>query len=225
MTTSVIIPTKNEITGVTHILPQVNLEWADEWIVVDGNSTDGTIEEAKKLGFDVIQQKGDGLGDAYREAVKYATSENILFFSPDGNAPPEYIPKLIKKMNEGDYDIVQISRFGKNGKSEDDTAVTAFGNRMFTFLVNSFFGGKLTDALFGFKIIKKKVFEEIHLDGQFLTLEQQMSIKSMKLNLKITEIDGVEPKRLGDEAKMKPLTTGKQLSSQIIKEFIFWNSK
>ena len=225
MTTSVIIPTKNEITGMKEIVPQVNLEWADEWIVVDGNSTDGTIEEAKKLGLTVIQQKGDGLGDAYREAVKHATCENILFFSPDGNAPPEYIPKLINKMNEVDYDIVQISRFGKNGKSEDDTAVTAFGNRMFTFLVNSFFGGKLTDALFGFKIIKKKVFQEINLDGQFLTLEQQMSIKSMKLNLKITEIDGTEPKRVGDEAKMKPLTTGKQLSSQIIKEFIFWKIK
>ena len=70
MTTSVIIPTKNEITGMKEIVPQVNLEWADEWIVVDGNSTDGTIEEAKKLGLDVIQQKGVGLGDAYREAVK-----------------------------------------------------------------------------------------------------------------------------------------------------------
>ena len=222
MTTSVIIPTKNEITGMKKIVPQVNLEWADEWIVVDGNSTDGTIEEAKKLGLTVIQQKGDGLGDAYREAVKYATCENILFFRPDDNAPTEYIPKVIKKMEEGDYDIVQISRFGKEGRSEDDTAVTAFGNRMFTFLVNSFFGGKLTDALFGFKIIKKKVFQEINLDGEFLTLEQQMSIKSMKLNLKIAEIDGVEPKRLGDEAKMKPLTTGKQLSLQIIKEFIKW---
>ena len=225
MTTSVIIPTKNEIVGVKQILPLVNLDWADEWIVVDGNSTDGTIEEAEKLGFDVIQQKGIGLGDAYREAVKHSTSENVLFFSPDGNAPPEYIPKLIKKMDEGDYDIVQISRFGKDGRSDDDTAVTAFGNRMFTFLVNSLFGGKLTDALFGFKIIKKKVFQEINLDGQFLTLEQQMSIKSMKLNLKIAEIDGIEPKRIGGEAKMQPLTTGKQLSAQIIKEFIFWKIK
>tara|TARA_B100001540_G_scaffold203900_1_gene179583 strand:+ start:2359 stop:3027 length:669 start_codon:yes stop_codon:yes gene_type:complete len=222
MSTSVIIPTKNEITGMKKIVPQVNLEWADEWIVVDGNSTDGTIEEAKKLGLDVIQQKGVGLGDAYREAVKHATCENILFFSPDGNAPPEYIPQLIKKMTEGNYDIVQISRFGKNGRSEDDTVVTAFGNRMFTFLVNSFFGGKLTDALFGFKIIKKKVFQEINLDGEFLTLEQQMSIKSMKLNLKIAEIDGIEPKRVGDEAKMRPLTTGSHLSLQIIKEFIKW---
>jgi glycosyltransferase involved in cell wall biosynthesis len=221
---SVIIPTKNEIDAIKQILPQVNLDWADEWIVIDGNSTDGTVEEAEKLGFKAIRQKGDGLGDAYREAVKAASCENILFFSPDGNAPPEYIPKLIKKMNEGNYDIVQISRFGKNGKSEDDTPLTAFGNRMFTFLANCFFGGKLTDTLFGFKIIKKKVFQEINLDAEFLTLEQQMSIKSMKLHLKIAEIDGTEPKRVAGEAKMRPFVTGRHLSLQIIKEFIFWKN-
>jgi glycosyltransferase involved in cell wall biosynthesis len=219
---SVIIPTKNEIDAIKQILPQVNQDWADEWIVIDGNSNDGTVEEAEKLGFKVIRQKGDGLGAAYREAVQHASYENILFFSPDGNALPEYIPKLIKKMNEGNYDIVQISRFGKNGKSDDDTVITAFGNRMFTFLANCLFGGKLTDILFGFKIIKKKVFQEINLDGEFLTLEQQMSIKSMKLHLKITEIDGTEPKRVAGEAKMRPLVTGRQLSLQIIKEFIFW---
>jgi len=222
MSTSVIIPTMNEIIGIQHTLTKVDRNWAEEWIVIDNNSNDGTPEEAKKMGFTVINQTGDGLGDAYRQAVKYASGENILFFSPDGNALPEDIPKLIKKMNDGNYDIVQISRFGKNGKSEDDTLVTAFGNRMFTFIANCFFGGKLTDILFGFKIIKKRVFEEIKLDGEFLTLEQQMSIKSMKKKLKITEIDGIEPKRIGGEAKMKPLTTGSQLSLQLIKEFIFW---
>lgn len=222
MSTSVIIPTMNEIIGIQHTLTKVDRNWAEEWIVIDNNSNDGTPEEAKKMGFTVINQTGDGLGDAYRQAVKYASGENILFFSPDGNALPEDIPKLIKKMNDGNYDIVQISRFGKNGKSEDDTLVTAFGNRMFTFIANCFFGGKLTDTLFGFKIIKKRVFEEIKLDGEFLTLEQQMSIKSMKKKLKIIEIDGIEPKRIGGEAKMKPLTTGSQLSLQLIKEFIFW---
>ena len=155
MSTSVIIPTMNEIIGIQHTLTKVDRNWAEEWIVIDGNSNDGTPEEAKKMGFTVINQTGDGLGDAYRQAVKFASSENILFFSPDGNALPEDIPKLIKKMNDGDYDIVQISRFGKNGKSEDDTLITAFGNRMFTFIANCFFGGKLTDTLFGFKIIKK----------------------------------------------------------------------
>ena len=154
MSTSVIIPTKNEVIGVKNILPKIDRSWADEWFLIDGNSNDGTIEEAKSLGFDVIQQTGKGLSNANREGDNHAKSDNILFFSPDGNAEPEDIPKLIKKMSEYDYDIVQISRFGKNGISEDDTIITAFGNRMFTFLVNVFFGGNLTDSLFGFKFIK-----------------------------------------------------------------------
>ena len=55
MTTTVIIPTKNEIDAIKQILPQVNQDWADEWIVIDGNSTDGTVEEAEKLGFKSIR--------------------------------------------------------------------------------------------------------------------------------------------------------------------------
>ena len=222
MTTSVIIPTKNEVVGIKKILTNIGRSWADEWFLIDGNSDDGTVDEAKKLGFEVIQQTGKGLSNAYREGVNYATCTNILFFSPDGNAEPNDIPKLIKKMSDENCDIVQISRFGKNGISEDDTVITAFGNRMFTFLVNVFFGGKLTDSLFGFKIIKKSVFQSLNLDGEFLTLEQQMSIKSCKYNLKILEIDGREPKRIGGEAKMKPIQTGFALSKQIIKEFIHW---
>lgn len=222
MTTSVIIPTKNEVIGVKEILTKIDRAWAEEWFLIDGNSTDGTIQEAENLGFEVIQQTGKGLSNAYREGVNHASGENILFFSPDGNAEPTYIPKLIKKMNEGDYDLLQISRFRKESHSDDDTPITAFGNRMFTFLVNVFFGGKFTDALFGFKIIKKSVFQNLNLDGEFLTLEQQISIKSCKNHLKTCEIDGVEPKRIAGEAKMRPLTTGGQLSYQIIKEFIFW---
>ena len=185
MSTTVIIPTKNEVIGVEKILPQVKKEWADEWIVMDGNSKDGTVDAAKKLNFNVIQQTGKGAGNACREGVKHAHSENVLFFHPDGNCKPEYIPKLIKKLEEGNYDVVQISRFGKSGSSDDDDLITSFGNRMFTFLVNVFFGGHLTDSLYGYKIIKKKVFQDVNLDAEGLTLEQQISIKSSKFGLKV----------------------------------------
>tara|TARA_B110001454_G_scaffold217047_1_gene241511 strand:- start:5743 stop:6414 length:672 start_codon:yes stop_codon:yes gene_type:complete len=222
MSTTVIIPTKNEVIGVGKILPQVKKEWADEWIVMDGNSKDGTVDAAKKLNFNIIQQKGNGLANACREGVKHAHSENVLFFHPDGNCKPEYIPKLIKKLEEGNYDVVQISRFGKFGSSDDDDFLTAFGNRMFTFLVNIFFGGHLTDVLYGYKIIRKKTFQDLNLDAEFLTLEQQICIKSSKLGLKIVEIDGNEPSRVGGERKMIPHIVGSHLSYQIIKEFIFW---
>lgn len=222
MSTTVIILTKNEVVGVRKILPQLNLGWADEWIVMDGNSDDGTVEEAEKLNFNVIQQNGKGAGNAAREGVHHSHSENILFFHPDGNCKPEYIPKLIKKMDEENYQIVQISRFGKFGTSDDDTFLTSFGNKMFTFLVNVFFGGHLTDALYGYFIIKKKVFQDLNLDAEFLTLEQQISIRSSKLGLRIAEIDGHEPSRIGGERKMIPHIIGSRLSHQIIKEFIFW---
>ena len=222
MSTTVIIPTKNEVIGIEKILPQVKQEWADEWIVMDGNSNDGTVEAAEKLNFKVIQQKGNGLANACREGVEHSHSENVLFFHPDGNCKPEYIPKLIKKMEEENYDVVQISRFGKFGSSDDDTFLTAFGNKMFTFLVNVFFGGHLTDALYGYKIIRKKTFQDLNLDAEFLTLEQQICIKSSKFGLKIAEIDGNEPSRIGGERKMIPHIVGSHLSYQIIKEFIFW---
>ena len=173
------------------------------------------------MGFEVVHQHNKGEGNACRLGVEKTNSDYIMFFSPDGNDEPESILKLIKKIEEG-YDIVHISRFGKASDSEDAGIIDNFGNRMFAFLVNVFFGGHLTDALYGYKIIKKKVFQDLNLDAEFLTLEQQICIKSSKFGLKIAEIDGNEPSRIGGERKMIPHIVGSQLSYQIIKEFIFW---
>ena len=137
-------------------MPQVKKEWVDEIIIIDGGSTDGTVEEAEKQGYNVIRQKSKGLGDAYKLGIEAAKSDHILFFSPDGNHIPQDIPRMIEKINQG-YDLVQINRFGKTSNSKDPGPITGFGNRMFTFLVNVFFGGHLEDTLDGFKIIKKEV--------------------------------------------------------------------
>ena len=98
-----------------------------------------------------------------------------------------------------------------------------FGNKMFTFLVNTFFGGNYTDALNGFRIIKRDIWNELRTDAQQLDIEQQTCIRCAKRKIPIYQIDGREPARIGGERIMRPLTTGSQLSYQIIKEFIFWD--
>lgn len=221
MSTSVIVVTLDEIAGVKAIMPRVNKEWAEEIVFVDGGSTDGTIEEAKKMGFKVIHQKNKGEGNAFRIGVNETKSNYILFFSPDGNDVPENIPKVIQKIKEG-FDIVHISRFGKNSVSEDAGLLDRFGNKMFTFLVNVFFGGQLTDALNGFRIIKREIMLDLKTDAKHLNIEQQISIRALKKGYQIFEIQGKEPRRIGGERKMRPLIVGAQLSWQIIKEFIFW---
>ena len=221
MYATIFVLTLDEIDGVSAIMPKVKKEWAEQIVLVDGGSTDGTIEKAKELGFDVIHQKNKGEGNACRVGTDATESDFVMFFSPDGNDVPTDIPKLIQKTKEG-FDVVHISRFGKESISEDANWLERFGNNMFTFLVNSFFGGTYTDALNGFRIIKRKLWDELKTDAQFLNIEQQTCIRLAKRKIPIYEIEGMEPKRIGGERKMRPLTTGAQLSYQIIKEFIFW---
>jgi len=222
MSTAIIIPTIDEIDGVIEILPQINKEWAETWVFVDGGSTDGTVEKAQEMGFGVIHQHNKGEGNAMRIGTDSTKSDFVLFFSPDGNDPPEDIPKLIQKTKEG-HDVVHISRFGKNSVSDDAGWLDRFGNNLFTFLVNTFFGGNYTDALNGYRIIKRKIWDDLKTDAQFLNIEQQTCIRCAKRKIPISEIEGREPCRIGGTRKMRPLTVGGQLSYQIIKEFIFWN--
>ena len=222
MSTIVFVLTLDEIDGMSIIMPQVKKEWAEQIIVVDGGSTDGTVEKAKELGFEVIHQHNKGEGNACRVGTDATKSDFIMFFSPDGNHLSEDIPKLIKKTKEG-HNVVHISRFGKNSVSDDANWLDRFGNNMFTFLVNVFFGGNYTDALNGFRIISRKLWDELKTDAQYLDIEEQTCIRLAKRKIPIYEIDSREPCRVGGERKMRPLITGAQLSSQIIKEFIFWN--
>tara|TARA_B100000949_G_scaffold235415_1_gene258485 strand:- start:5665 stop:6336 length:672 start_codon:yes stop_codon:yes gene_type:complete len=222
MSTAIIIPTIDEIDGVIEILPQINRQWAETMVFVDGGSTDGTVEKAQEMGFDVIHQHNKGEGNAMRIGTDSTESDFVLFFSPDGNDLPEDIPKLIQKTKEG-HDVVHISRFGKNSVSDDAGWLDRFGNNLFTFLVNTFFGGNYTDALNGYRIIKRKIWDDLKTDAQFLNIEQQTCIRCAKRKIPISEIEGREPRRIGGTRKMRPLTVGGQLSYQIIKEFIFWN--
>ena len=202
-------------------MPLVKREWVDEIIFVDGGSTDGTIEEAKRMGFKVIIQKQKGHGAAVLEGVNAIKSDNFILFGPDGNDEPEKIPELVEKINEG-YDQVLATRFGKGSVNLDAGIIDTFGNKMFTFLANVFFGGYWTDTLNESRIISKKAFQELNFDAMDLSSTQQMSIRGLKRRQKICEILGNEGERIGGVRKMKPLPVGASLSLRIIKEFIHW---
>ena len=113
MKTSLIIPTLNEIDGVREVLPRIDPRWCDEILVVDGGSTDGTVEWLRENGYRVIVQDVPGIGNAYRQAYRHTTGDVVVTFSPDGNSIPELIPALVRKMSEG---WTSSSRRGTSGR-------------------------------------------------------------------------------------------------------------
>ena len=224
MSTAVVITTLNEIDGVKELLPKIKKEWAEEWLVVDGNSNDGTVDEVKKLGFNIALQKKKGHGDAVSRGVSDTKSDFILYWGPDGNHELQEIPTLIGKIKEG-FDQVIISRFGKTSVNLDAGSMDTFGNKMFTFLINVFFGGRLTDALNLSRIITRKSMLQLKFDAGGLDSTTQMSIRALKQKHKIIAISGNEGKRIGGKRKMEPIPVGWDLTKLIILEFIFWNNK
>ena len=224
MAVALLVLTLNEIDGIKKIMPKIDKKLADEIVIVDGGSTDGTVDEAKKMGFKVIPQKIQGHAGAIIAGVEATNSDTIVIFGPDGNHYPEEIPQLIEKINEG-YDQVVISRFGKGSVNLDATIIENFGNRMFAFLTNVFFGGHFTDSLNESRAITRQAFIDLKFDAHGMNSTEQMSIRGIKKRQKIVEIVGNEGKRLGGKKKMKPMQVGANLSAHIIKEFIFWQSE
>ena len=124
LTTTLLLPTLNEIEAARIIIPQIRKEWVDEIIVVDGGSSDGTVEYMRNAGLRVHSQTVRGYGEGMLEAMQLASGDIIIEFNPDGNSIPDDIPRIIAKLREG-YDLVIGSRYRDDAISEDDDWLTA----------------------------------------------------------------------------------------------------
>ncbi|HEY7391301.1 MAG TPA: glycosyltransferase family 2 protein [Bryobacteraceae bacterium] len=233
MNTTLLALTLNEIDGVRAILPQIERSWCDQILIVDGGSTDGTIEWCRSMGFDVYVQKRRGIRFAYLEVLPLIRGDIVLTISPDGNCPVEAIPAILDKARSG-YDLVIGSRYLGDSKSQDDDLITAFGNWLFTTTVNLLHGGKYTDAMVIYRAFRRELIYQLDLHkeesyalperlfGTVISWEPLMSARAAKRKMKITEIGVGEPPRIGGERKLQIWRWGAAYYFQFWRELWFW---
>jgi glycosyltransferase involved in cell wall biosynthesis len=204
------VPTLNEIEGVKAVMPRIDREWVDEILIIHGHSTDGTVEWLESHGYQVIPQAKPGLLNAWWQGFETAKGDVIIPFSPDNNSVPEVIPRLIEKIREG-YDVVIASRYMEGAVNEDDTVITRFGNRLFTRMINILFGGRYTDAMGMYKAFRKSIITDLRLDdSKDEIFEILLAARAAKHRLRVTEIPGDEPKRIGgDDSRAWPGLRGR----------------
>lgn len=219
ITTTLLIPVLNEADALPKVLPHIDPDWVDQIVFVEGGSTDGTPQVIREWGHGiVIEQKVPGLSNGYWEAFPSVTSDVIIAFSPDGNSLPEAIPALIEKMRAG-YDMVIASRYLNGARSEDDDPITAFGNWMFTRIINFLFGGRYTDCLVMLRAYRKALIEALSMDTRAPVFEQQLAIRCAVHKRRVAEIPASEPKRIGGVRKMKILINGWATVDLIVREW------
>lgn len=230
MKTTLLILTLNEVEGMRRIYPQIDESSIDQILVVDGGSTDGTIEYCQERNIPYLIQEGEGLKGAYFSALPHIQGDVIITFSPDGNSDAARIKPLVEKMKDG-HDMVIVSRYLDWAKSEDDDVITSFGNWFFTKTVNFFFGSHYTDVMVMFRAVKKEVIYKLELDKiksyslveklffTQISWEPLLSARAARLDLDISEIPGNEPARIGGERKLQIIRWGAAYYTQFVMEF------
>jgi glycosyltransferase involved in cell wall biosynthesis len=219
LTSTLLLPTLNEIEAVRVIIPQIRREWIDEIIAIDGGSTDGTVQFMQGQGIRVESQSARGYGQGMLQGLQVARGDIVVEFTPDGNALPEDIPRIIAKVREG-YDLVIASRYLGGTHSDDDDWLTAFGNKLFTATVNVLFRSRYTDVLVGFRAFRRDKALRLGFDARGLSWPCQSSIRFARAKMRVAEIPAREPARIGGTRKMRPFKTGLEITALIVRDFL-----
>jgi len=214
---SVIIPTLNEAENLPYILP--HLPEIHELILVDGLSTDGTIEVAQRLYPDcrVVHQTRRGKGNAICCGLEACTGDIVVLLDADGSADPHEIPRFVEALVAG-ADYAKGSRFLPGGGSLDITALRRSGNWALTGLVNALFRTSYTDLCYGFNAGWLSCFRSISLNGDGFEVETMINIRIAKAKLRVVEVPSLEQARIHGVSNLSTFRDGWRVLRTILLE-------
>jgi glycosyltransferase involved in cell wall biosynthesis len=192
---SVVVPTLNEADNLPHVFEHMPDE-VFEVILVDGNSTDGTVEVAKRLwpSLRVITQSGKGKGNALTCGFWAATGDVIVMLDADGSTDPAEIPRFVAALLAG-ADFAKGTRFIAGGGSADITRVRRVGNWALAKLVNSIWGGQYSDLCYGYNAFWRRYLPFITPDCEGFEVETLINIRAARAGLQIHEVPSFEHNR------------------------------
>jgi len=204
MPISVIICTKNEGEGIRRIIESVK-PYAGEVIVIDGNSTDNTVEIARSAGVKVWPDNGMGKGDAYKVGISKANNDIIVFIDADGSHEPVDIPCLVAPIEKNEADLVIASRHrGGSDEWQGDfnTFLRHMGSGILSIAINWRWNVNLTDVLNGFRAVRREVALKVPLSAVDFDIEQHMITRFLKYGYRVMEIRSHEYCRKWGKSKL-----------------------
>jgi glycosyltransferase involved in cell wall biosynthesis len=220
-TISIVIPALNEAANLAVILPQ--LPEVHETILVDGRSTDGTVEITRALRPDVhiIRQTRRGKGNALACGFARATGDIIVMFDADCSADAAEIPYFVDALIAG-ADFAKGSRFQAGGGSADITRLRSFGNRGLNILANRMLKAKFTDLCYGYNAFWADILDHLDLPdpaigamddapmlwGDGFEIETVINCRIAAAGLRVTEVASYEQLRVFGASNLSAVSDG-----------------
>ncbi|HEX2392742.1 MAG TPA: glycosyltransferase [Solirubrobacterales bacterium] len=215
---SVVVPAMNEGKNIGHVLERLP-QGLHEVILVDGNSSDDTIEQAQRAypEIRVTSQSGRGKGDAFRTGFAAVTGNLVVMLDADGSADPAEIPRFVAALEAG-ADFAKGSRFLEGGGSADITAQRKLGNGVLSGAANLLHGTHFTDLCYGYNAFWARCLPFISLDVPGFEVETLINLRIAAAGMKITEVPSYEEERISGQSNLKTYRDGFRVLCTILRE-------
>jgi glycosyltransferase involved in cell wall biosynthesis len=190
---TVIIPVYNEAGTIDEIIRRVKAtRLADEIIVVDDHSSDGTRDllakhEKKGTIKTILHDHNTGKGGAIRSGLQQARGNLILIQDADLEYDPREYPNLIKPIQEDLADVVYGSRF-LGAARRPILFWNMVANKILTFTTNILYNNILSDMETGYKVFRKEIVEGMTLRARRFDFEPEFTAKVLKRKCRIVEV-------------------------------------
>lgn len=218
----IIIPTLNEEDTIEEILnkiDQIELPAHISTLVIDGGSTDNTLDICNRRKVDLVVQRGKGKGSAMREAVNMIDADIVVFIDGDGTYPAENLPSLVMPILEDLADMVVGCRTEREKGSVG--GFNAVGNKLFNKAINFAMRSRVTDSLSGYRALHRAAFDELVLFSDKFEIEVEITVEAIAKGFRIMEVPIKYGTRKGSKTKLKPLTDGANIARSLL--FILMN--
>ena len=215
---SVVIPTLNEAGNILEAVTTIHkdLAYPKEIIVVDGNSTDGTKEIVKDLGYcKLIVEPIRGYGLAIRTGMKKAKGNIIIMVDGDGTYEVRHINRMITKMVEKDADLVLATRMYDPKKAMG--IMNFLGNKVITFFFDFFFSQFLSDSQSGFRAISHEAIDNVELKEGDMAFATEMLIQFAREGYSMVEVPTTYKARKYGRPKLRRFKSGIEIFSTIFR--------
>ena len=219
-TVSVIIPTLNEAENLDYVFSRLPT-WIDELIIVDGGSTDDTVETVRRLRPDakIIGQMRPGKGNALVCGFRAATGDIIVMIDADGSTDPAEIPRYVGALRSG-ADYAKGSRFVTGGGSSDITRIRSLGNKALCAAVNTLFGCNYSDLCYGYNAFYRRHLDDLGISSDGFEVETLMNIRAARRGLRVIEVPSFEAERIHGVSNLNAVRDGIRVLRTIIAERI-----
>jgi hypothetical protein len=215
---SVVVPAINEERNIGQVLAQLP-EDLYEVILVDGNSTDRTVEAARAAypEIRVLTQSGRGKGDALRTGFAAVSGNLVVMLDADGSANPAEIPRFVEALEAG-ADFAKGSRFLEGGGSTDITFTRKLGNAFLSGTANVLHGTHFTDLCYGYNAFWARCLPFISLDAPGFEVETLINLRIAAAGMKITEVPSYEEDRIYGQSNLNTFRDGFRVLGTILGE-------